>query len=993
MASTSSDDVRSSRFIIPAVSIAASLTSHPALSAPGDLDPTFGDVGRAQLPVDLEGAIWSLAVGDEGGVNFAGVDSDYCYYNEYCEVPFLGSVSDSGSSRSHASVRSDDVLLASHSGLIVRPDRQLVSLGYVMIDSSGLGGSRMAVAFIGGDGRPRESFANDGRFEFLTGNLTAAAQSGIVDSDGRIVVAGLAHLHSAPLVVLRLLPSGTLDESFGSAGVFRGPEFEFAPSVGEIVQVPGGYRLSLHATTGCRVVALTGSGTLDAGFGQLGSVLVQGRDASNFRCSALAAEGDGGLVIAGQDTTGPTVVRLRPDGEADPAFDRNGLPSALSDITALAVMSDGSVVAAGEGDGSLAGSPVARLRRDGRLDRTFGHDGIAWVEPATLTSGRTHIREILAIPGGSVLVGGSYDDGSQPLLARLLAGGGSPGVLSLQTQSSPVVEKDQRAVVRVHRTGGRTGAVSVGFATHSGSAVAGEDFQSSSGRLEWADGDASEREIVVPVNLDGAERQEQFYLTLTDPRAGAGLGRSRAEIVIEGDGYPAGLIELVAPASVVERAIGSPAFLIVRRADYAQGRVSVTLTATSGSAAVGDDVTLEAVDLTWEDGDHADRIVGINVKSDRTRESTETFSVALSSPTGGAVLGTSSATINILDLAQPKPASLGGGGHFGALGLALLGLAALARRAAIRLSSAMWLAVAAMFLLTAGCGGETAGSESTSAVGETATVGAGAAPQGTTITCADEELSWRPGERILVIDFVTRIQSQSNFNLGRRPVRTTAQTRFDPHFNIFPDYVFPDVVLQVEGVVDSTGTLVAESVMRLREPDGFVSGRIESVSPDGALTVLGFRIRPATCARTFDETSSFADSRPIQMAELAVGDVVAVAIRDWVSVTGEGLAIRVTRRPPDRQVEIRGWFAADATPPAFRVQGNRVEVHAQTRFFRGHQFFGTGPGGCSCSLATADEFWQEVRDPPYILFGVVEVKGTRDESGAILASEVYWYYI
>ena len=44
--------------VIPTTAIASGLLSQPSFAAPGDLDPTFGDMGRASFP--LKGEAFSV---------------------------------------------------------------------------------------------------------------------------------------------------------------------------------------------------------------------------------------------------------------------------------------------------------------------------------------------------------------------------------------------------------------------------------------------------------------------------------------------------------------------------------------------------------------------------------------------------------------------------------------------------------------------------------------------------------------------------------------------------------------------------------------------------------------------------------------------------------------------------------------------------------------------------------------------------------------------
>jgi MYXO-CTERM domain-containing protein len=84
------------------------------------------------------------------------------------------------------------------------------------------------------------------------------------------------------------------------------------------------------------------------------------------------------------------------------------------------------------------------------------------------------------------------------------------------------------------------------------------------------------------------------------------------------------------------------------------------------------------VKLTWGNGEAAYQTVSVSVLSDKLREGDETFSVVLSEPTGGAVLGKSSVTATITDT-RPAGSGSGGGGSTGVLTLLALGFARLIR--------------------------------------------------------------------------------------------------------------------------------------------------------------------------------------------------------------------------------------------------------------------------------------------------------------------------
>ncbi len=116
----------------------------------------------------------------------------------------------------------------------------------------------------------------------------------------------------------------------------------------------------------------------------------------------------------------------------------------------------------------------------------------------------------------------------------------SPGTLAFVSTEFEVGEDAGPALINVTRSGGSDGAVSVSFATGDGSATAGDDYQASSGTLDWADGDAAPKSFTVPV-LDDLETEgdETVNLTLSNPTGGATLGQaSAATLTIDDDDDP-----------------------------------------------------------------------------------------------------------------------------------------------------------------------------------------------------------------------------------------------------------------------------------------------------------------------------------------------------------------------------------------------------------------------------------------------------------------------
>jgi uncharacterized delta-60 repeat protein len=205
------------------------------------------------------------------------------------------------------------------------------------------------------------------------------------------------------------------------------------------------------------------AGSLDVDFGDRGIVLTELEGFSAGE--GLALQEDGKIVVAGvSDELGPNnafgIVRYRPDGALDPTFGAAGKVTAplRASAFAVALQRDGKIVAAG-GTTSSGLIAVARYRRDGQLDDTFGTAGVATADAgagmsagalalAIQTDGRIVVAGNVAISGSRGLIVRFDRDGS--LDGTFGAGGrviSDLGGAFLQTLEAVVVEANGKIVV------------------------------------------------------------------------------------------------------------------------------------------------------------------------------------------------------------------------------------------------------------------------------------------------------------------------------------------------------------------------------------------------------------------------------------------------------------------------------------------------------------------------------------------------------------------
>ncbi len=273
------------------------------------------------------------------------------------------------------------------------PDGKIIVAGYsIQNNSFGLGPPVLAVARFNSNGSIDRTFGSDGSIQvpqFVTSSRCSIA----VQPDGKIVCAGtaLVNQNAVPVAfsVARLDSNGTIDNTFGSSGMaytfIAGGDstVDMGYSValetdGKIVVagLSGGTIPSPTGNTSIAVVRFNPDGTPDKTFGTNGTVSFSptGPDSTYAAAHSVAIQSDGKIIVAGQagyfTPVSFAVVRFDSDGTVDRTFGSGGIALAdsftaedVEDVAnAVAIQSDGKIVAAGNSSGYIVGGAFAVAR-------------------------------------------------------------------------------------------------------------------------------------------------------------------------------------------------------------------------------------------------------------------------------------------------------------------------------------------------------------------------------------------------------------------------------------------------------------------------------------------------------------------------------------------------------------------------------------------------------------------------------------------------------
>ncbi|MDB5970428.1 MAG: hypothetical protein JWQ90_2878 [Hydrocarboniphaga sp.] len=259
-----------------------------------------------------------------------------------------------------------------------------------------------------------------------------------------------------------------------------------------------------------------------------------------------------------------------------------------------------------------------------------------------------------AVTGGAVL--GSPSAATATIVDDDVALNGS---IQLSASTYQVTEDGGALQITVNRVDGSDGAVSVKYATSSGTATSNSDFTATSGTLNWAAGDAAAKTVSVPILQDSVyEGRETFGFTLSSASGGAALGSpATATVTLVDDEVQRGTLQLSDSQFTVAEAGGSVTLSVLRE-NGSDGAVSIGYSTADATASSPADYTGQSGTLSWSDGDAAPKSIVVPIVDDTDYEGAETFAVKLASPSGGAALGTpDTATVTIQDN-EIRPGSL-----------------------------------------------------------------------------------------------------------------------------------------------------------------------------------------------------------------------------------------------------------------------------------------------------------------------------------------------
>lgn len=438
---------------------------------PGDLDPIFGDGGKAVSGLAGRSLVSrALSIQPDGKIIVAGYSSvadlnskDFVIARHNSDGTLDSSFGDAGFAL--VDFRGDgDELLA----VLLQDDGKLVAVGYTTTCCT-LAPVDFAIARLNPNGTPDTGFGIDGEVTTDFSGGVDRAIAARVESDGKILVVGSS---SEKVAFARYASNGDLDMSFGEAGKTTVEFASFTTSINAVAfQVDGKVLVAGKAAGSDFVVARYNSDlTRDSSFGKNGVVTTDffGHDDT---AKAISIQPDGKIVAVGEAQRSPItadfgVVRYDSDGRLDKKFGTRGrigtdFSHGYDGANAVAIDADGRILAAGFAERGSDDFGLARYDASGNLDPDFGVSGVVTTD---LSQRKDEANAIALQPDSKIVVAGDVrasDGRSQFGLVRYLAP--APDFQIELSQDTVAVNQGSKATVKVllKRIGGFKGKVTI----------------------------------------------------------------------------------------------------------------------------------------------------------------------------------------------------------------------------------------------------------------------------------------------------------------------------------------------------------------------------------------------------------------------------------------------------------------------------------------------------------------------------------------------------
>jgi uncharacterized delta-60 repeat protein len=333
----------------------------------GSLDETFGNGGLVTTDLNEYESATAIAIQPDGKIVVSGTISRADRTNDFVVVRYHEDGTLDSSFGQDGVVTTDfDNTMEFAADMAITPNGEIVVAGTIFWS---IPQSDFAIARYKSNGDLDETFGSDGKVTvgLESAHETLAAMA--LNPRGEIVLAGdtitpQPEVFNSDLALVRLNRDGSPDASFGVDGMVI-TDFTSVDMSGDVALTSGGEMIvvgtvePLPGKFDFVVARYNRHGSLDPSFGTAGRVITDFSLRDDFAFS-VAVRPNGTIVVAGKSVPNPNLVqfedfaiaRYKRDGNLDQSFGSSGLvttdfSSYTDEIQAVTILPSGRIIAAG----------------------------------------------------------------------------------------------------------------------------------------------------------------------------------------------------------------------------------------------------------------------------------------------------------------------------------------------------------------------------------------------------------------------------------------------------------------------------------------------------------------------------------------------------------------------------------------------------------------------------------------------------------------------
>ncbi len=393
---------------------------HICLSAqPGTPDYSFGDSGKV-LNTKFTGDCRAVAVQKDGKIITAGEYESYTLDSTGLLVARFnanGSIDKSFGNAGKAIIRNirKSQAISANSLAVQKDGKILICAHFITFSSQGPGD--IGLVRLNKDGTPDESFGDSGMVVTSPGRNDMVGGMAL-QPDGKILVTGNKGVNAnqiSPAFIIRYLPNGKIDKSFGSDGmVYTQLTADFYSSAIKIndenkIIIGGVYKNLPH---GYALLEYNGDGSLNDSFGVAGVTTLSLRPGNLYNLNDLAIQDDGNILITGSYGTALVLARFDKSGKIDSGFGKEHVGyvtvfsrTGYTDGKSVFAQKQNIIVTGINVNAPNTGFGAFSFDANGNVDPGFGNNGMAAagfnVFALSPETGKGAIE-----PDGKIVVGG-----------------------------------------------------------------------------------------------------------------------------------------------------------------------------------------------------------------------------------------------------------------------------------------------------------------------------------------------------------------------------------------------------------------------------------------------------------------------------------------------------------------------------------------------------------------------------------------------------------